>query len=398
MKKHLAIICGIFYPEPSATGQCAKRFAELLTNYYEIDIVCVSQDDSTAEEITKNGIRIHKLAGRRFSMEAKSQGQIKRIIHFLGYVQNKTQLLGNLSWFRTAAYKKLEEIDEDKPIDTVLSICSPFASHFAAMDFKKKHPNVRWCGYSVDPYSTQNRIRPIFFSYNMMIAMENKVLNKMDSVLVSEEVYINRHELYEGCKDCKPLPYMMPELNLKNTDRKFFDPKDINCVYAGSFYYDIRNPECMLKAFSCLNDYRIKLHLFSKGCEQIVNKYNSISSNIVVHEQVPVMEMAQIYRDADVLVNIGNATSEFLPSKIFEYISIGKPIVNFFYYYDEILAKYPLCFQFNNKFMKKDLNPLERFVLESKGRTVDRGEIAKLYHENTIENVLNVLFATLHTK
>ena len=45
MKKHLAIICGVFYPNPSATGKSAKQFAELLSDEYDIDVICLSEDE-----------------------------------------------------------------------------------------------------------------------------------------------------------------------------------------------------------------------------------------------------------------------------------------------------------------------------------------------------------------
>lgn len=394
MKKHLAIICGIFYPEPSATGMCAKRFANLLSDGYEIDIICLSENEEQTTVDFANGMKVHKLAGRRMSAESRSHGIMKKAIHLLGGVQIKTQLLGNLTWYRKAAYQKLEELHSVHGLDVVFSICSPLAAHYAAGDFKRSHPSVHWCGYTVDPYAARNRIRPVWCSYKQMIEAERKVLLSMDSVLLSEEVFKRRPELYRGCKCCQELPYILPELQSDTEKRCFFDDKDINCVYAGSFYRDIRNPECMLDLFSHLNEPRIKLHLFSRGCEELVRKYADGASSIIVHEQVSTSEMAQVYQDADILVNIGNATPEFMPSKTFEYIATGKPIINFYYEkcVNEVLARYPLCLQLQNASVDGRTQILREFALKNGRKRVEESEIRKLYYNNSSDYVSEILY------
>lgn len=393
MKKHLAIICGIFYPEPSATGLCAKRFTNLLSDIYEIDIICLSENDEKITVDIADGVTVHKLSGRRMSKESKSHGVIKKAIHLLGGVQIKMRLLGNLAWYRKAAYYKLEELYDLHGLDSVFSICSPFAAHYAARDFKNSHPSVHWCGYTVDPYAVKNRIRPFWCSYDRLIKAERTVLQAMDTVLLSEEVFKNRSELYQGCKQCRELPYVLPELDLEAGNRCFFDENDINCVYAGSFYQDIRNPECMLDLFSSLNEPRIKLHLFSRGCEELVRKYAEGSCCIINHCQVSTSEMAQVYRDANVLVNIGNKTSEFMPSKTFEYIVTGKPIINFYYNEcaNDVLERYPLCIQFKNVPVDGRAQILKEFVVKNSNKRVDKSKIIELYYNNSSEHVSEII-------
>lgn len=397
MKKHLAIICGIFYPDPSATGQCAKRFANLLSNDFEIDIICLSESEEQMSVDLADGMKVHKLAGCRLRAESKSAGILRKTIHLLGGAQIKTRLLGNLTWYRKAAYQKLEEIHSMHSLDTVFSICSPFAAHCAAMDFKRMHPTIRWCGYTVDPYAAGNRIRPFWCSYKKLIEVEKRVLQSMDTVLLSEEVFKSRPELYLGCSACRALPYVLPEMNLGTGERRFFSEEDINCVYAGSFYRDIRNPEYMLSLFSEINDRRIKLHLFSRGCEDVVNRYAQCSDTIIVHEHISPSEMWQVYRDADIMVNIGNASPEFLPSKTYEYISTGKPIISFYYgdTPDKVLENYPLCIQLCNEPTSNDSDCLAVFVLSNGKKVLEHEQILKLYQQNTPQNVASILLSSM---
>ncbi len=51
---------------------------------------------------------------------------------------------------------------------------------------------------------------------------------------------------------------------------------------------------------------------------------------IIKHGLVDTNEIKTVLADADILVNVGNAVAEVKPSKTFEYISTGKPIVNFY--------------------------------------------------------------------
>ena len=310
-----------------------------------------------------------------------------------GGIQIKTMFLGNLAWYRYAAYKKLVEIHSEHPFDVIFTVCSPFAAHCAGMDFKNAYPSVRWCGYTVDPYATKNRIRPFWCSYESLIEIERKTLLSMDSVLLSEEVYKTRPELYQECYNCRQLPYMMPKYYEKATVREFFDENDINCVFAGSFYRDIRNPKYMLDLFSRLGNSKIKLHLFSRGCEDIVQKYTKSAPGIVVHSQVTASEIAQVYRDSDILVNIGNSMEEFMPSKIFEYIATGKPIVSFYKgnIDSEVLGKYPLCLQIGNVESDDSVTALKEFIMTNAKKSVPPEEIRKVFERYSSENISLIL-------
>jgi glycosyltransferase involved in cell wall biosynthesis len=391
-KKRLAIICGILYPDPSPTGMCAKRFADLLADEYDIDIICISTNGICEMIDYADGIRVHTLSGGMTAAEARSRGLIAKSAHLIGCLQIKMQLLGNLTWFKSAAHKKLTVLHSEYGLDAVFSICSPFSAHCAAKVFCDDFPTVHWCGYTVDPYTTQNRIRPFWCSYKRLAEKERRILSAMDSVLLSEEVFDNRKELYKGCQSCNALPYILPKrVNIENTYR-FFDKKEINCVYAGSFYRDLRNPEAMLKAFADIKDSPIKLHLFCSGCEDIVSKYAAVSDNIIIHGRVSVEEISQVYSEADILVSIGNAVSEFLPSKTYEYIAAGKPVINFYYASpDKVFQKYPICLQLPNSSDAQNEKKLQSFITLHNKEILDEKTVADIYNQNSAEYASKIL-------
>ena len=100
----------------------------------------------------------------------------------------------------------------------------------------------------------------------------------------------------------------------------------------------------------------------------------------------------RVYGQADVLVNIGNRAAEFLPSKTFEYIATGKPILHFLNGTTptETLSKHPLI-----ELVETDTERAEAFILSSAGKSVSYEEIRKIYQTHTSEHIQEILLTAL---
>lgn len=393
MKKHLAIICGVVYPNASATGICARRFADMLSTDYDIDMICMASDSITAE-IDNDNIKIHALSGGTLKRETQSAGAVKRLHHICGQVQIKARFLGNLQWFADAAFKKLIEIDKKRRIDAVFSVCSPLTAHVAAMNFKSKNGSVRWVAYTVDLYATPERIRPVGYSLPDMAEKEMNILDRADAVFLSEEIFGNHQEMVDRFRNVSRLPYVIPEREQRQDESSsIFEKDNINCVFAGSLYSSIRNPETMLEIFSRINDDRIILHLYSSGCDEIVKKYTSNCKNIIAHGRVSQDVIKKVYEDADVLINIGNANEDFVPSKTFEYIGTGKPIINFYYGSkpDNAMERYPIVVNISNGIGEGSGYAIKDFIRRSVAMRVSKQQIAILYPENNAGDIKRLL-------
>lgn len=393
MKKHLAIICGVMYPNASATGICARRFADILSTDYDIDMICMASDSITAE-VESNNIKIYALSGGTLKREAHSVGVVKKLHHICGQVQIKTRFLGNLHWFADCALKKLIEIDKKRRIDAVFSVCSPLAAHVAAMNFKRKNESVRWVAYTVDLYATPERIRPVGYSFSKIAEKEINILERADAVFLSEEIFGNHPEMVDRFRNVSRLPYVIPERDQRQDEgNSIFEKDNINCVFAGSFYSSIRNPKTMLETFCKINDDRIILHLYSSGCDEIVEKHTSNCKNIIAHGRVSQGVIKKVYEDADVLINIGNANEDFVPSKTFEYIGTGKPIINFYYGSkpDSAMERYPIAVNISNEIGEGNGDVIKNFIRRSVGMKVSKQQIAILYPENSAGNIKRLL-------
>ena len=390
-KKHLVVICGQYYPTMSPTGRCAERYALLFRDEYDIDFISESQDGQEQRVTMPNGITSYTASCRRVTLEKRAKGNIRKVLHSLGSLLLFTNYLGNQRWYRKAALRQLEIIHKEKPVDVVWSICSPMAAICAGVDFKKIHPEVRVCSYTVDPFSTPDRVRPILHSRKEMLAFEQKMLVGMDSVLLSEEVYNARPELRETIPACRPLPYLMPSFEVSKNKPE--EGEVLVGVYAGSFYEKIRNPRFMLDVLSRLNRNTFKLVLYSKGCESVVGEYANVD-NIEQHGLITPTQLAEEYRKADILIGVGNSVSDFLPSKTFEYIAQGKPIVFFNYkgHDSKELEIHPLALQLTDDIpVEAACTRLLEFCERVKTETIKEEELASLYSKHSPSSIKQII-------
>jgi hypothetical protein len=413
--KRLVIIAGIVYPESTPPGKIAMQFAEVLKKKFDVSMIIMQSSLLQLDGKEHNGIKLFSVLGLRYFLELWFQNKFNNTKYFfmrkvskyaviflkvLGRIQNMVIFPNNLQWYYKGALRKLIYLNNQKKIDVIFSICNPFPAHMAAMKFKENNIDVRWVTYTVDPYATSERLNNIALlpkyrnKYNT--EYESMVYSIADYNLVSEEVYQFESNLFCDFKHkTKSLPYLIfkPEKKSKN----YFDNSKINLVYTGRFYKDIRNPDYFLESISKIYNNSIQMHLFSQSnCENIIDMHiNNSGGRIVKHPLVSANEVINVLLDANILINIGNSNSSFKPSKIFEYISTGKPIINFYRNnnLDEVLLKYPLALQINEdtKTPIESAQIIEDFCLKAIGNELRWEEIEALYPLNSSINITSIL-------
>ena len=391
MKKHLAMIVGGYYHTPSPTGKCAEQYVSLIQDDYEIDVVCIARSDDKSYVYNKKNVYPAGCSYVYFQKEIENK---LSFLHTgskaLLRIWNSVHQPNNLYWYVNAAYKKLEAIHSNKPIDVIFSVGAPMAAHCAAMQFKALHPEVRWVTYSVDSYAAQNKNKKRFRNF------EKGVLGKSDYNLLSEEIYNNSPFLYDDFEDrVGTLPYLLPAIRHEMSHNHYFDSSKTNFVYAGSFYKEIRNPSFLLEAFMHTREDAV-LHLFcSSDCDELINQAVATShGKIVRHGIVGPDEIADVYAEADVLVSVGNSLPEFKPSKTFEYIATCKPILNIYYngLRDDVLENYPMSLQIcNSAEAILSAKEIDEFISISAGKMVLEDEIKtrfKKYMPDSIQTIM----------
>jgi len=149
----------------------------------------------------------------------------------------------------------------------------------------------------------------------------------------------------------------------------------------------------MLESFSRLSN-EVLLHLYGYGCNDIIEKFKkTLGDRLIVHGKVSREETLEAMFNADILVNIGNSIPNQLPSKVFEYISMGKPVVNFAELKEDTshryFSKYPLALTvYNDQDIEKNLSLVEKFIFENKGKSLLFEEATANLKECLSENVV----------
>jgi hypothetical protein len=112
--------------------------------------------------------------------------------------------------------------------------------------------------------------------------------------------------------------------------------KGPHLVFLGTLYHGIRNPLPLLHlVFNKGLQERmpdLQMHFFGdiNDCASCFGQFSErLGSSLHLHGLVSHQQALQVMSEADVLVNLGNATDYQLPSKVLEYAALGKPILNF---------------------------------------------------------------------
>lgn len=175
-------------------------------------------------------------------------------------------------------------------------------------------------------------------------------------------------------------------------------------TYTGVFDRYVRNPEYFLRTIhSVVSKCNAELHLYTYGnCGNIIDKYiKNANGKIINHGYVKKKEADAAVANSNILISVGNRDSIQSPSKIFEYMSAGKPIVHFYTADDDInmkiLKDYPLCLclKQDEALLQENAEKFVRFCQEYKNKTLDFTEVEKIYYYATpkviAEQMLDVI-------
>ena len=400
--KHVVVITGIAYPQASPTGRVSLEYIGLLKDKCKISIVYMSDTLADTQTHLWNGYTLYPCTNWRHRIEQrfnKKSGVCAKVFvstaKIIGRIQTKTHFPNNLYWFGNKAFAQLEAINRIDKIDVIFSVSSPFSAHVAASKYKSLHPDVRWVSYTVDPYSSKMHLFPVGVSFEDAVKKECDCMSGADVRLMSDELIQNRKDL-SGPLHYEPLPYLLNSISLPECDSAS-KTNEIRLVYAGSFYKKDRNPYVMLTTIYSLRHSNIQLHVYSSGaCVDMVEEFaQKPDSNIFLHGKVNRDELLKVYATSDVLVNIANRNPECSPSKIFEYIMMRKPIIEFSNNSKSgYLMQYPIALVLSDNDGLKD-EKVHDFCLRVKQMNVTEESLNTIYYKHTQEHITNILEQSL---
>jgi hypothetical protein len=284
-----------------------------------------------------------------------------KISNFLTFVF----LEGYLSIF---SYRKIKQkylqLTKIKKYDFILSFSLPFISHIVAKRLHSLTKSVKWIAYELDPFSYNYSLSQKFTGLRKIVEM--KTLSSSAKIITlpyidSENSQKNFRTTYSNKTTKIYLPNLFIPENIPTPSKTIYD-----FCYSGQFY-GIRHPGYMLEF---LKKYTIGKKILFVGCtfpkDSLITLSELKNSNEVTNLSWQKKDLNSILiKESKVLINISNNLPNQMPSKILEFISLNKPIINFYYRDDDpsfiYLNRYKLVF---NVKVESELNDSLRLRFE----------------------------------
>ena len=419
----------ITYDYPPVVTPRALRW-ETISKYWaqnghEIDIICGWRPRAIRLEILNN-IRISRVGGniselirdRILSSKTPIQSSKQDRNGELSYLSKNNAILKRLHdltwkkiywpdhaclWFFSAlnAAKQMLALYR---YDLLLTVSLPFTSHLIGLNLKNIFPEVPWAIDVGDPFffQTESPSNNHWLYAKLNYNLEKRVIRKSGVIFVTTEgtrqEYIRQFPGSLGKVVVIPPLISYPKTPPISKSALFSSKDKIRFVFIGTLYRDIRNPCFLLQLFTAFGQIygldRVELHFFGNvsDCRHYFKPYTElIGESIFLHGLIGHGEAFQAIREADILVNIGNLTSFQLPSKVVEYVSTGKPILNISKVADDSSAQFlrnyrpSICLHESSEISSKQIDDLAAFVESSS--TLVGPELEKWKRKYEVESI-----------
>lgn len=334
-------LTGQYLPRPGATGICIHQIAkEAVLRGHDVTTICYSDGDN---EVQWDGVKTVKIKAPGFLNFQYKSNRLKKILYHLVEIAHK---LWNIRKYPLKSkklvnsyIKALKKHTKKTEAITVVASYTPLEAVVAAAKIKQKQPQfveaIYYCADTLSNEKGESAILSSRYRSECGIKWEKELFSKFDKILIMEchkEHYLC--DIFdEFSKKIKLVNF--PLLVSATNQSELSESSTIKIVYAGTLYRKLRNPEFICNILNDLSE-RIALDVNFIGggdCDDILSAFELKSNGTIKRKGMLPHEIAlQYIGSADVLLSIGNAKSPMAPSKIFEYISTGKPIIHLYTY------------------------------------------------------------------
>lgn len=409
------------YPsEQSANVLCDEKIMQAMLDTGRFEIHCLSYryNGQSNEEIV-NGIHVHRWNrdkwwdiytwARHHESDPKSIHifKLNRIflrlkqIFFIPIFPFYEPILA-----RQFAKKSIDFVS-GKSFDLIVAEYYGLDTLYAGWKTKQKYNNLLFVPIFWDPLSGGIRpkyLPPKYVDLRKKI-LEKKVVSDSDKVVAMCSHRKHITELWSEDPIFSKFIFLdLPRLSIQhNNFSKKSSSKKINFVFSGSM--GERNPYPLFKVISNSAYNNIEFVFFtSKIYHDRIQKYaEETNVKITVNSYIPHDELLSVLQKADVLVSFGTTSNTAVPSKIFEYISLGKPIIATYRTDNDpvipVLKKYSNALLLNERvFTHSQITEFDKFIKESRTKKVDMNEVAIKFRDNLPETYVDFFIRLLECR
>lgn len=375
-------------PTKSANGICVNKVIEALhTDGYTTSCICWKAEGQYSTEIHLIPEKPWKLKVDKYS----SGGIISRAWFQTLRVAYKMKRIFLLPIWPVDScktvndfYKTASKLIDQEDISLVVAVNYPGETLLAMKQLKRHYKEkIKTVMYPLDvsyvnPYcGGVEQVISSFFCPRFMKSCSKYA----DAVLELENAQDMFNRIYSEKEQSKFILCGIPLLGSINRTEKGRTSDEIHFVYTGTLQRNVRDPGIafsVLHRIANMSDKRIVLDLYGQVDSQSWNLYKSgnYGFEFVNHGWIQENELSICLQKADVLINLGNMESHLIPSKLFKYMAMGKPIVHF------CLTKKDPCISY----LKQYGNARIIYSIESHNETV-LNDLVKFSEEGKVTNI-----------
>ena len=294
------------------------------------------------------------------------------------------------------------KLHEKERFDIIVSEHNGIDTLLAGYYVKNKYPEVKYMPIMWDPMVGKEGAKYLPHNYTeaRFLKLQNWIFSKADVIvsMTSNKEYLKGDTvLYQDKIHYLGLPrFVRPNIpNPTNNYQGFIKEEAINVLYGGVISNrDIKRfvEICNKTGFDNFNF----IFLVSTPTSELEASLKKLNGTYVLHTYIPHDDLIQLMIRCDYVLNIGGTNPRMIPSKIFEYMSYGKPVISTFIDNNDaslvFLEKYPLTCLLDTRIeIEKSSYVLRNFILMSKGKHVEFDDIKSLYSINTPDVYIDLI-------
>lgn len=408
-------------PKDSANVLCDDKIINTLVKSGEYEVHCLVYLDKNQPYCeTVSGVRIHRfktnIIHRLKKCAQKSDKMIAKI-----YLKLERFILRIKQFLTIPIYpfyepilckkfaKQAIKLHKKEKFDMVISEHNGLDTLYAGHKLKKYDNNIKFVSILWDPFTGKipTKYLPKKYAEKKLKKAEYKLLNNADKIIAmksSESYHLKNsvQKLYFNRFEFLNIPNIYCPKNVSE-DEKYIDENKINIVYSGVLTVPSRMPDGFIKV-AIKSKYAKNLNLLffcnGNGRELLSDYIDKFDGNIITSPYISHYEILKVYKSAQFLLNIGGDNKFMVPSKIFEYMSFGKPIISTYYIDDEAstkyLNKYPLALLIDERLsVEENAKRLDEFIDNSLNKSVPFEVVKEIFKENTPDSYIKVIESLL---